>query len=60
MTWDVEFYINLKNKILCISIMNHDARVTQISDSPFKRIVNKRFKLLEHHDRYKIVITLLV
>ena len=32
--------------------MNHDARVTQISHSPFKKIGNKRFKLLEHHDRY--------
>ena len=33
--------------------IHHDARVTLISHLFFKRIENKRFKLLGHHDRYK-------
>ena len=36
-----------------VAYIYHDARVTEISHLPFNRIVNKRFKLLGHHDRYR-------
>ena len=32
--------------------IHHDARVTSKSYLPFKRIRNRMFKLLGHHDRY--------